>query len=63
MTTINVKTEVETNSDKGDEEDVELEIFKQYMEANQRDPSYGVITPESIWKSLWDLIMFIWIIW
>jgi hypothetical protein len=56
------KRENETTENK-DEEDVELEIFKQYMEANQREPSWGVISPESLWKSIWDFMMFIWIVW
>ncbi|CDW79507.1 UNKNOWN [Stylonychia lemnae] len=46
-----------------DEEDVELEIFKQFMEANQREPSWGVTSPDSLFKTLWDIFMFVWIIW
>ena len=60
--TMHKKEQVETTDNK-DEEDVELEVFKQYMEANQREPSYGVFSPDSVWKSFWDITMFLWIIW
>eukprot|EP00347_Sterkiella_histriomuscorum_P023751 403333513 len=54
------KQNVESTENK-DEEDVELEVFKQFLEANQQEPSCGVFSPDTVWKSFWDFLMFVWI--